>query len=86
VVALARQQGRDAVIAITPRLTANFVTSKSPFPLGEDCWKDTAVILAETFQQRRYRNLFTGISLGADSAISLAEQFEVLPVSLLVAE
>jgi (1->4)-alpha-D-glucan 1-alpha-D-glucosylmutase len=86
VVAMARQQGRDAVIAIAPRLTAKFATSKSPFPLGEDCWKDTSVVLTETFQERRYRNLFTGISLSADSAISLSEQFAVLPVSLLVAE
>jgi (1->4)-alpha-D-glucan 1-alpha-D-glucosylmutase len=86
VVALARQLGRDAVIAITPRLTARFVTSKFPFPLGEECWKDTSVGLTEPFQQRRYRNLFTGISLSADTGISLGEQFEVLPVSLLVAE
>jgi len=83
---MARQQGRDAVIAIAPRLTAKFATSKSPFPLGEECWKDTTVALTETFQQRRYRNLFTGISLSADAAISLSEQFQVLPVALLVAE
>ncbi len=86
IVALARQHGRNVVIAIAPRLTARFATSKSPFPLGEDCWKDTTVLLTGTLQQRRYRNLFTGTSLSADSAISLSEQFEVLPVSLLVPE
>ena len=86
VVALARQQGRDAVIAIAPRLTAKLATAKSSFPLGEDCWKDTTLALSETLQQRRYRNLFTGVSLSAGAAISLSEQFEVLPVSLLVAE
>lgn len=86
VVALARQHGRDAVIAIAPRLTARLATSKSSLPLGEEFWKDTSVVLTEAFHQRRYRNLFTGKSLSADSQVFLSEQLEVLPVSLLVAE
>jgi (1->4)-alpha-D-glucan 1-alpha-D-glucosylmutase len=86
VVALGRQHGRDLVIAIVPRLVARAGGSKSPFPLGEDGWKDTAVMLTGAFQERRYRNLFTGESFSADSTIPLSHEFAFVPVSLLVAE
>ena len=51
VVALSRQSGRDAVIAIVPRLTAAFSTPASPFPLGEEVWKNTAVVLDGVLRQ-----------------------------------
>jgi (1->4)-alpha-D-glucan 1-alpha-D-glucosylmutase len=86
VVALGRQYGRDAVIAIVPRLTAKVTTPLSPLPLGKDCWKDTTVILTGIFQQRRYRNLFTGEGLNTETNVSLSEEFGLLPVSLLIAE
>ncbi len=84
VVALARLTGRDAVIAVVPCLTAKFSTSS--FPLGETVWKDTAVVLPEALHQRRYRNLFTGQSLGVDLHLPLSKALELCPVSLLIAE
>jgi (1->4)-alpha-D-glucan 1-alpha-D-glucosylmutase len=86
VVALARQSGREAVIAIVPRLTAKFSTSAGSFPVGEACWKQTAVVLTQELSQRRYRNLFTGESFSADTTILVGKALELLPVSLLVAE
>lgn len=86
VVALARQHGASAVIAIVPRLSAGLMTPQSPFPLGEQCWHDTAVVLTGELSHRRYRSLFTGESVAADSALAVGQQFELLPAALLVAE
>ncbi|HUK24095.1 MAG TPA: malto-oligosyltrehalose synthase [Terriglobales bacterium] len=83
-VALARQSGTEAVIAIVPRLTAKL--SPSAFPLGEAFWKQTSVALAESFRSRRYRNVFTGETLSVETALELAKVCEWFPVALLVGE
>ncbi len=86
VVALGRQHGREVVIAIVPRLCARLVTPSSLFPVGQNCWRDTAVALSPPFHERRYRNLFTGGSFWASESIALNKELETLPVSLLVAQ
>jgi (1->4)-alpha-D-glucan 1-alpha-D-glucosylmutase len=86
VVALGRVAERNVLLALVPRLVAKLSTSASPFPLGEQCWKSTAVLLPEPLHQRRYRNILTGESYNPASRIALAKAFGALPVALLVAE
>ena len=86
VVALGRQFGRDAVIAIAPRLCARLNTQESLLPVGQSCWRDTAVELSPPFHDRRYRNLLTGESVWANDSIPLGTEFSILPVSLLVSQ
>jgi (1->4)-alpha-D-glucan 1-alpha-D-glucosylmutase len=86
VVAVGRQHGREAVVAIAPRLCARFVTPDHLFSGGDNRWRDTAVVLAPLFQKRRYRNLLTGETFWAQGEISLNKEFSILPLSLLVAQ
>jgi (1->4)-alpha-D-glucan 1-alpha-D-glucosylmutase len=86
VVALARTTEGQALIALVPRLVAKLSTTASPFPLGESCWKSTAVLLPDLLRQRRYRDILTGESYSPASRIAVAKAFGVLPVALLWAE
>ena len=86
VVAFGRQSGRDLAIAIVPRLTARFCTVTRPFPVGEACWKNTAVALPPAMRQRRYRNLFTGESFSSSQRVAVAKVLSALPISLLISE
>ncbi|HWA96563.1 MAG TPA: malto-oligosyltrehalose synthase [Terracidiphilus sp.] len=86
VVALGRQHGSTAVLALVPRLCARFVTPEKPFPIGREIWCDTEVFLAEQFQRRRYRNLFTGAWVQPDEALILGHEWSKFPYCLLVTE
>jgi (1->4)-alpha-D-glucan 1-alpha-D-glucosylmutase len=86
VVALGRQFGREAVVAIVPRLCARLTTKENMLPVGPACWQDTSVDLIPPFHDRRYRNLLTGEAFWANDSISLGTELSVLPVSLLVSQ
>ena len=86
VVSLGRQFGREAVVAIVPRLCSRLATHDNVFPVGEACWQDTAVELSPPFHERRYRNLLTGETFWASDSISLSTEFSLLPFSLLISQ
>ena len=86
VVALGRQFGREAVVAIVPRLCTRLTTQENSFPTGANCWQDTAVDLGPPFHDRHYRNLLTGEAFWANDSIPLSTEFSILPVSLLVSQ
>ena len=88
VVAFARAAGNKRVIAVAPRLVAGLCSSSATLPTGTAIWQDTEVPLPPDWEERRYRNIFTGEvfhfrASGRPGKMRVAEIFSVLPVALL---
>jgi len=64
-VALARTDGADAVVAAVPRLTARLGGLTGSVLLGEAAWEHTSVVLGEDLAGV-YRDRFTGLAIAAD--------------------
>jgi (1->4)-alpha-D-glucan 1-alpha-D-glucosylmutase len=81
VVALARLDGPDAVIAAVPRLTARLAGLTGRFALGEAAWEQTWVALGDDRLAGVYRDRFTGLTVASEQHDGVA----VLPVPALFA-
>jgi len=81
VVALARLNGPEAVIAAAPRLTARLAGLTGHFALGEAAWDQTWVVLGDDRLAGVYRDRFTGLTVASEHRDGVA----VLPVPTLFA-
>jgi (1->4)-alpha-D-glucan 1-alpha-D-glucosylmutase len=91
VVALARLDGPDAVIAVVPRLTARLAGLTGRFPLGEATWEETWVALGDDRLAGVYRDRFTGLTMASErcdggAGLSVPALFAHFPVALLERE
>ena len=86
VFAFARAQGEHQALVVVPRLISSLLPGAHGLPLGAEVWEDTALMLPETHQQRRWNNLFTGraIDAGARQSVPVAEILGSFPVALLI--
>jgi (1->4)-alpha-D-glucan 1-alpha-D-glucosylmutase len=87
VVALARRDGADAVVAAVPRLTARLGGLTGSFPLGESIWEHTWVEVGDDLEGV-YREHFTGLTLETErrdgaATLSCPALFDHFPVALL---
>lgn len=91
VVALARQDGPAAVIAVVPRLTARLGGLTGRFALGEAAWAQTWVALGDDRLAGVYRDRFTGLTVSSErvdgvAALPAPVLFGHFPVALLERE
>ena len=91
VVALARLDGPDAVIAVVPRLTARLAGLTGRFALGEAAWEQTWVALGDDRLAGVYRDRFTGLTVASEQHDGVAvlpgpALFAHFPVALLERE
>ncbi len=91
VVALARVDGPDAVIAAVPRLTARLAGLTGRFALGEAAWEQTWVALGDDRLAGVYRDRFTGLTVateqhGGAAVLPVPALFGRFPVALLERE
>jgi (1->4)-alpha-D-glucan 1-alpha-D-glucosylmutase len=90
--AFARHADDSWAIVVVPRLLARLVPDPSQPPLGQHVWGDTRLPLEEIDPGLGWRNVFTGVTISAESepehrrALALAELFADFPVALLMAE
>jgi maltooligosyltrehalose synthase len=73
-------------ITLAPRLVAPLLNGHSPFPIGEQVWRDSTLVIPPRLQGRRYVNAFTGESFMLEEHVKLGRLLEVFPVALLVPE
>lgn len=88
VLAFARTRGEVACVAIAARFFTRLgVGREGPLALSAEAWGDTVLQLGE-LGAGRWRDVFTGRELGAESggALRLAEVLSPLPVALLSRE
>ena len=90
VVALARVDGPDAVIAAVPRLTARLAGLTGRFPVGEPAWEHTWVALADDLAGV-YRDRFSGLTVATErydgvTVLPVPALFAHFPVALLARE
>jgi (1->4)-alpha-D-glucan 1-alpha-D-glucosylmutase len=84
VLAFARSHGQKAAVAVVGRHYARLCEGEAR-PLGP-IWQDTRIALTDALAGRRFRDVFTGRTLGArDGALAAAEVLAHLPVALLEA-
>jgi len=88
VVALARLDEADAVIAAVPRLTARLAGLTGRFALGEAAWDETWVALGDDRLAGVYRDRFTGLTVASErrdgvSVLPVPALFAHFPVALL---
>lgn len=88
VVALARRQAGQTVIAVVPRLVSALTSEEHPFPVGAAGWDDTAIVppgdvrdLRDAFTQARVEI----VPSGAAPTVALATLLDALPVGVLIA-
>jgi (1->4)-alpha-D-glucan 1-alpha-D-glucosylmutase len=85
--ALARTDGTDAVVAAVPRLTARLGGLTGQILLGPSAWEHTAVVLAEDLAGV-YRDRFTGLTVTSEprdggAILPAGALFAHFPVALL---
>ncbi|HVM98111.1 MAG TPA: hypothetical protein VMT89_17080, partial [Candidatus Acidoferrales bacterium] len=88
VLALARRNGEQSVIAAVPRLFSSLLPPGQMIPVGAEVWGDTILKLPSQDKTESYRNLFTGeiVDPGADGDerwILVASLLRTCPVALL---
>jgi len=76
-IAFAREHEGQWIAVIVPRLS-----SRIGFPPIGEKWKDTAVELPPSLSRENSAELFTGRTLGTDSALPLREAMSVLPFAV----
>jgi (1->4)-alpha-D-glucan 1-alpha-D-glucosylmutase len=90
VVALARRDGADVVVAAAPRLTARLAGLTGAIPLGEAVWENTWIALGDDLAGV-YRDRFTGLRVETErrdgaTALACPTVFGHFPIALLERE
>jgi (1->4)-alpha-D-glucan 1-alpha-D-glucosylmutase len=80
-IALARRHENDWAIAIAPRLLTRLIGTEQ-FPIGEDVWQDTAIILPEG-APGSWRDSITGKPVEAEKYVRVAAALAHFPAALL---
>jgi (1->4)-alpha-D-glucan 1-alpha-D-glucosylmutase len=89
VCAFARELHGEAVLVVAPRLLFGLTSGVESLPLAKEVWKDTAVEIPKLVQGEQYRDVFTGVIVGAKgdgphTAIAIAEMLKLFPVALMM--
>lgn len=86
VVTFVRVYKGNVLLVAVPRLVSGFVPEET-YPMGEDVWGDTRVVLPRKFGTMKWRNLVCpGEPLVAGSGIRSAALFDRFPVAVWAAE
>jgi (1->4)-alpha-D-glucan 1-alpha-D-glucosylmutase len=88
VCAFARQKEERIVLVIVPRFLACLLEDTQAMPLGKETWGDSGIILPGEISGRRFRNIFTGETVGkvsrnGEGLLPLSEVFASFPVAML---
>lgn len=81
--AFARQLGKDWVIVVTPRLTANLLGENQLPLVTPDAWEDTRVILPPQVAGAQLVSPFTNRSYPATNELALRELLADFPINML---
>ncbi len=82
ILAFAREGKQAGAVTIAPRLLAS-VINEGEYPLGEEVWKDTEVLLPQGLSSLMWKNVFTGETL-KNRTLPAGWALNGFPVALLV--
>ena len=83
IVAFARNFENETIITIVPRLIYHMISEEKAFPLGEEVWKDTKIVLPEDFKDLNWQDIFTGKIFHLATDIKTGNLLNKLPVCVL---
>lgn len=89
VCAFARRLGSASIIVVVPRFLTRLLPGDESMALGEAPWEDTYLVLPDDGRETRYRNLFTGEIMVAETrqdgkqGFALSSVFASFPVALM---
>ena len=86
--AFARVHREDAIVAVVSRLVLRLTRGAPRWPLGEDVWGDTRILLPAQVPGDVFRNLLTGEEVrstadGNERNLALKEVLHTFPVAVL---
>ena len=82
-VAFARNFENETIIVAVPRLIYHMISKEKPFPIGEEVWKDTKIILPDDYKNFKWQDIFTGKIFNSETEIKTGSIINLLPVSVL---
>lgn len=80
IVSFMRVMNDKYMVVIVPRFLTD-IAPENELPLGNEKWKDTAVILPEKYSG--LKNLFTGMQVSGDGKIMIGESLSCFPAAVL---
>src|SRR6185312_5036215 len=84
-IAFARRRGKEAVVAVAPRLLAGIAGSPGKLPCGREVWGDTRVEIPFLGANAEVRDAITGRVQRVDGGgIALADLLDAAPVAVLL--
>jgi (1->4)-alpha-D-glucan 1-alpha-D-glucosylmutase len=84
VIAFARNEGKRWSVTVAPRFFVG-LSDQGGHPLGEEVWKDTALVLPQE-APKKWENALTGEKIIGLRSIPLAEILRIFPAALLMSE
>jgi (1->4)-alpha-D-glucan 1-alpha-D-glucosylmutase len=84
VIAFARNEGKRWAVTVAPRFFVG-LSDQGGHPLGEEVWKDTALVLPQE-APKKWENALTGEKIIGLRSIPLAEILRIFPAALLMSE
>jgi len=84
ILAFMRKYGNIKTISVVPRFLTSLVGIRE-LPLGEDVWKDTAIVVPSDSFNNKWENTITGSQVkDVEKVLSVAEILKHFPVALLI--
>lgn len=86
--AFERSVNGSSVMVVVPRFCSTLISDEGGVPLGREVWQDTRILQTFDSAASRYRNIFTGETLGLDQSegdltLDVADILSDFPVALL---
>ncbi|MGE5809928.1 MAG: malto-oligosyltrehalose synthase, partial [Ignavibacteria bacterium] len=81
IIAFARKLENKYSITAVPRFLTGII-KENEFPLGNECWKDTKIIIP--FEARSFCNTITGEEIESKDGISIGDLFKSFPAAMLL--
>jgi (1->4)-alpha-D-glucan 1-alpha-D-glucosylmutase len=88
--AFLRSEGAVNLLVVVPRLMIGLLKGDADWPLGEEIWGDTTLLLPAATSQATWRNVFTSAHIDGSSAVGEVSELAVaaalgsFPVAVLV--
>ncbi|MGE5796068.1 MAG: malto-oligosyltrehalose synthase, partial [Ignavibacteria bacterium] len=81
IIVFARKLENKYSITAVPRFLTGII-KENEFPLGNECWKDTKIIIP--FEARSFCNTITGEEIESKDGISIGDLFKSFPAAMLL--
>jgi len=84
IISFSRNFDNQTLITIVPRIFYDAVSKEKPFPVGEDIWADTQIIMPENLSQFCWQDILTKKYHHKTKVLKISDILDKMPVSVLI--